>query len=90
MLLVQGQAYRQQYAFNSIYLLDPNTVYFFKATWGRGEVRLLVREGGVNGRNIYEVAVPARLGTYNPTPFYAYLGTPPGRSGYVLERSCLG
>ncbi len=67
--------------FNSIYLLDPNTVYFFKATWGRGEVRLLVREGGVNGRNIYEVAVAARLGTYNPTPHYAYLGTPPGRSG---------
>jgi hypothetical protein len=56
-------------------------VYFFKATWGRGEVRLLVREGGVNGRNIYEVAVAARLGTYNPTPHYAYLGTPPGRSG---------
>jgi hypothetical protein len=67
--------------FNSIYLLNPTTVYFFKATWGRGEVRLLVREGGVNGRNIYEVAVPARLGTYNPTPHWAYLGAPPGRSG---------
>jgi hypothetical protein len=67
--------------FNSIYLLDPNVVYFFRATWGRGEVRLLVRENGVNGRNIYEVAVPARLGTYNPMPHYAYLGAPPGRSG---------
>jgi hypothetical protein len=67
--------------FNSIYLLNPNIVYFFKATWGRGEVRLVVREGGVNGKNIYEVAVAARRGTYNPTPFYAYLGTPPGRSG---------
>src|SRR5262245_15496567 len=67
--------------FNSIYLLDPNTVYFFKATWGRGEVRVLLREGGVDGRSIYEVAVAARLGTYNPTPHYAYLGAPPGRSG---------
>jgi hypothetical protein len=66
--------------FNSIYLLDPNTVYFFKATWGP-EVRVVVREGGVNGRNIYEVAIPARLGTYNPVPHFAYLGTPPGRSG---------
>ena len=65
---------------NSIYLLDPNTVYFFKATWGRGEVRVLVKEGGVNGRNIYEVAVAARLGVYNPTP-HSVLGTPPGRSG---------
>src|SRR5262245_2684729 len=67
--------------FNSIYLLDPNTVYFFKATWGAGEVRVLVREGGVNGKNIYEVAVPARLGIYNPSPHFAYIGTPPGRSG---------
>jgi hypothetical protein len=67
--------------FNSIYLLDPNTVYFFKATWGRGEVRLLVREGGVNGKNIYEVAVGARLGVYDPHPHFAYIGTPPGRSG---------
>ena len=67
--------------FNSIYLLDPNTVYFFKATWGRGEVRVVVRENGVNGKNIYEVAIPARLGTYNPMPHFAYLGTPPGRSG---------
>jgi hypothetical protein len=66
--------------FNSIYLLDPNVTYFFKATWGR-EVRVLVREGGVNGRNIYEVAIPARLGTYNPEPHFAYIGTPPGRSG---------
>ena len=66
--------------FNSIYLLDPNTVYFFKATWGR-EVRVLLREGGVNGRSIYEVAIPARLGTYSPVPHFAYLGTPPGRSG---------
>jgi len=67
--------------FNSIYLLDPNTVYFFKATWGRNEVRVLLREGGVNGRSIYEVAVGARLGTYNPQPHFAYLGAPPGRSG---------
>jgi hypothetical protein len=67
--------------FNSIYLLDPNIVYFFKATWGRGEVRLVVRENGVNGKNIYEVAVPARLGTYNPMPHYAFIGAPPGRSG---------
>lgn len=66
--------------FNSIYLLDPNTVYFWKATWGT-EVRVLLREGGINGRNIYEVAIPARRGTYNPVPHYAYLGTPPGRSG---------
>jgi hypothetical protein len=67
--------------FNSIYLLDPNTVYFFRATWGRNEVRVLVREGGVDGKNLYEVAIPARRGTYSPTPHYAYIGTPPGRSG---------
>src|SRR5499427_3053477 len=49
--------------FNSVYLLDPNIVYFFKATWGRGEVRVQLRENGVSGRSIYEVAIPTRLGT---------------------------
>ena len=66
--------------FNSIYLLNPDTWYFWKFTWGK-EVRLLVREGGINGKNIYEFAIPSGRGTYNPVPHFAYLGTPPGRSG---------
>lgn len=66
--------------FNSIYLLDPNTVYFWKATWG-SEVRVSVREGGINGRVIYDVAVSSLRGSYSPMPHYAYLGVPSGRSG---------
>ena len=66
--------------FSSVHLLDPNTVYFWKATWGT-EVRVVLREGGINGPTLYDVVVPAPRGTYNPQPHYAYLGAPVGRSG---------
>lgn len=65
---------------NSVYLLDPNTVYHWKFTWG-SEVRVQVRAGGINGTLIYNVGVRADDGTYNPNPWYVYLGAPTGRSG---------
>ena len=61
-------------------VLDPSTTYFWKWTWGSA-VRLTVQSGGVNGPTIYDVGVPAPNGTYAPSPHYAYLGTPVGRSG---------
>ena len=62
--------------------LDPNTTYFWKATWGAGrEFRVTVREGGINGRIIYDHGVPYNEGVYNPQPHYAFIGTPAGRSG---------
>jgi hypothetical protein len=68
---------------NSVLNLDPNKMYFWKFTWGSGEVRLVVQEGGAkdNGRVLYNVGVRARNGSYNPTPHIAYLGAPAGRSG---------
>lgn len=65
---------------SSVYLLNPSTVYNWKATWG-SEFRLVVREGGVTGNIIYNQAVASPNGTYAPNPFYAYLGAPVGRSG---------
>lgn len=65
---------------NSVFSLDPNTVYYWKFTWG-SEVRVQVRSGGINGTLIYNVGVAAPRGTYRPTPWYAYLGAPSGRSG---------
>ena len=67
----------------SVLLLNPSQVYYWKWTWGGGEVRLMVREGGAsaNGRILYNFAVRALDGTYNPQPHYAYLGAPTGRSG---------
>jgi hypothetical protein len=65
--------------FNSVFLLNPSTVYNWKTTWGP-EFRVQVREGGVTGNVIYNIGMGTR-GTYAPNPHYAYLGAPVGRSG---------
>lgn len=64
----------------SVYALDPSTTYFWKWTWG-SEVRLVVREGGINGRTIYDYGKPSPDGTYAPSSHYAFIGVPSGRSG---------
>jgi hypothetical protein len=67
--------------FASVYLLDPGTTYYWKATWGTGEFRVTVKRGGISGTIIYDQGVPTKHGTYSPNPQYAYLGAPIGRSG---------
>ena len=69
--------------FNSVLSLNPNQVYFWKWTWGNGEVRLVVQEGAANanGKVLYNVGVRATHGSYSPNPHYVYLGAPIGRSG---------
>jgi hypothetical protein len=52
-------------------LLDPSKAYLWKLTWG-SEVRLLVQEG-VGGATVYDYGLPT-VGTYSPSPHYAYLG----------------
>ena len=67
--------------FASVYALDPGTTYYWKASWGTGEFRVTVKQGGKNGTVIYDVGVPTPNGTYSPNPQVAYLGAPVGRSG---------
>ena len=64
----------------SVLLLNPSSVYHWKATWG-SDFHLVVRDGGVNGATIYDYGLPTPRGTYAPNPHYAYLGAPTGRSG---------
>jgi len=66
--------------FASVFILNPATTYHWKFTWGR-DIRLVVREGGVDGSTFYDYGMGAPRGAYNPTPHYAYLGAPVGRSG---------
>jgi hypothetical protein len=40
-----------------------------------------MQEGGISGTTLYDFGMPAPEGRYNPTPHYAYLGAPLGRSG---------
>jgi hypothetical protein len=69
--------------FRSVYALNPSIPYFWKFTWGTGtEVRVSVKEDGINGtKTIYNVGVATPKGVYAPSPQYAYLGAPTGRSG---------
>jgi hypothetical protein len=66
--------------FASVFSLNPATVYNWKATWG-SEFRVQVRDGGTNGLLLYNVGVKSTKGVYAPSPMYAYLGAPTGRSG---------
>ncbi len=66
--------------FASVFLLNPATVYHWKATWG-SEFHVTVREGGVAGSTLYDYGLPSPRGAYAPNPHYAYLGAPVGRSG---------
>ena len=59
---------------------NPALVYFWKFTWGNGSARLVVLEGGEQGRTVYDRSDTYR-GTYVPSPHIAYVGAPPGRAG---------
>jgi hypothetical protein len=65
---------------NSVFMLNPSSVYHWKAIWG-SEMRVTVREGGTTGSIIYNHGMPSLKGSYTPSPHYAYLGAPIGRSG---------
>jgi hypothetical protein len=59
---------------------SPSLVYFWKFTWGNGVARLVVLEGGEQGRVVYDQS-DTYSGTYRPSPHIAYIGAPPGRAG---------
>lgn len=63
-------------------LLDPSKAYFWKWTWG-SEVRLLVQDG-IGGSTVYDYGI-ATVGTYAPSPHYAYLGA--NTAGSIEEGS---
>lgn len=66
--------------YRSAVILNPSTPYHWKFTWGP-EIRLVVRDGGLSGGSLYDRAMAAPRGSYNPNPHIAYLGAPIGRSG---------
>jgi hypothetical protein len=61
------------------HFLDPGTTYHWKATWG-SEFRLSVRNGGLNGTEIYNLGFGSNGRTYNPPQHYAFLGSTNGMS----------
>jgi hypothetical protein len=59
---------------------DPSHTYFWKATWGGNRFNLLIKDGGVNGSQIYSFG-KGYGGVYDPNPHVAYIGGPGGRAG---------
>ena len=64
----------------SVFLLNPSTTYHWKFNWG-SVINLRMSEGGITGPVLYDYGMPATDGVYTPSPHYAYLGAPLGRSG---------
>jgi hypothetical protein len=64
----------------STFVLNPATTYHWKFTWG-SSIRLILRDGGINGNTLYDYGMASPRGTYAPSSHYAYLGAPVGRSG---------
>lgn len=60
---------------------QASRTYFWQATWRNNFFNLLIREGGVDGRQIYSKGKAFRGRAYDPNPHVVYLGAPVGRSG---------
>ena len=58
---------------------DPGQSYLFTATWN-GVFSVRIQQGGSNGPTIYDKGKPYE-GEYDPSPHYAFIGAPTGRSG---------
>lgn len=63
------------------YDFKENLTYFFQATWRSNRFNLLIREGGVDGRTVYNMGKNFEGRPYDPAPHVIYLGSPVGRSG---------
>lgn len=71
----EGPAERMFYDFKA------SQTYFFQATWRNNRFNLMIREGGADGRTIYNMGKNFDGRPYDPNPHVIYLGAPVGRSG---------
>jgi len=63
------------------YDFQASQTYFWQATWRNNRFNLLIREGGVDGRLIYNKGKNFSGRAYDPNPHVIYIGAPVGRSG---------
>ena len=63
------------------YNFQENQTYFWQATWRSNRFNLLIKEGGVDGRTVYNLGKNFKGTAYDPNPHVLYLGSPVGRSG---------
>jgi hypothetical protein len=63
---------------------NPSLTYFWEADWRDGRFNLLIAEGGVSGRIIYNFG-KRYGGFYRPVPHVVYLGIGPTRGGLQTQ-----
>ncbi len=80
-----ARKFEPNFAHRTVRLLDPSTTYLWKASWGSGEFRLVVKDAD-GGATAYDYGVPTS-GTYAPSPHYAYLGANNRSFGSVEDGS---
>lgn len=59
---------------------DPAMTYFWRLTWGNGQVAMLIAENDQNGRVLF-AQTKGYSGSYSPNPHFAYVGAPIPRGG---------
>jgi hypothetical protein len=60
---------------------QASQTYFWQASWRANRFNLLIKEGGADGRLIYNLGKNFKGRPYDPTPHVIYVGAPVGRSG---------
>ena len=62
---------------SAVFSFDPNKTYHFQAIWTSNSIRVVIKDGGVNGNVIYDRSefAPAGTGPYAPSPHFAFIGT---------------
>lgn len=78
-----GPAERKRVSFHE------NLTYFWKATWGGGVFSVLVKEGGVSGRTVYEISKHYG-GEYRPFDHKVFIGSPYAAGDRGEPFSCEG
>ncbi|MBP1635036.1 MAG: hypothetical protein H6Q10_1610 [Acidobacteria bacterium] len=80
-----GSAYQLEFGYSqrasAVFSLNAGTTYFWQGTWNANAFRLIVKRGGIHGTTIYNRAINAPGGSYQPNPHVAYLGSNSGAMG---------
>ena len=79
--ITHGDQVDTEGAERTFYDFQASQTYFWQATWRNNRFNLLIKEGGVDGRLIYNLGKNFEGRAYDPNPHVIYIGAPVGRSG---------
>lgn len=77
---ISGDAANAVNADRQFLTFDPTLTYFWRLTWGNGQVSMLIAENDQNGRVLFS-QTKGYSGIYSPSPHFAYVGAPIPRGG---------